>query len=153
MAPGALQHNAVGVAAAAADKKTHSVHQRQRSTGDRRYASPRPRLPSSVRHHPDLPVFIQDCSVNAGVLLVAVLVLRRHVSVLAGLRAARRSWRVHHPGSWRALIPLIGEERLDILHDEPAGEALSFSSTPTTRSTQLTGRRSNGPKELQSLPA
>src|SRR5262249_7073633 len=73
---------------------------------------------------PDLPVLVQDCRVNPSVLLVAVLVLRRHVPILASL--PRRPPLVASAPAQRLgdqLIPLIGEERLDILHHESAGEA------------------------------
>src|SRR5262249_43820933 len=112
VAYGALQHDAVGVAAAAANEKAHGVHERERSAGDRRQRLALGHvLPVAHVTTPDLPVFVQDRCVNPGVLLVAVLVLRRHVPILTSL--PRRPPLVAGAPAQRLgnqLVPLVGEQ-------------------------------------------
>ena len=73
---------------------------------------------------PDLPVLVQDRRVDPGVLLVAVLVLRWHILVLACLpRCSPLVAGAPAQGRGEQLVPLVGEERLDILHHKPAREA------------------------------
>jgi len=81
-----------------------------------------------------------------------VLVLRRQSLYLPGSAPPPLVAGAPPQGPGEQLIPLIGEERLDILH-ESRRERLSFSSTPTTRSTQLTGRRVEWAKELPIITA
>jgi hypothetical protein len=139
------------MAAAAADEKAHGVHERERSAGDHRQRLTLGHvLPIAYVTTPDLLVLIQDGRINPGVLLIAVLVLRRHIPILASF--PRRPPLVAGTPTQRLgdqLVSLVGEECLDILHHESAREAALLFLNPDHPLDAVNPiARPDGPEEL-----